>query len=131
MKYKIIKTSSLDSFQSLLTSISLKESCDLGPFLMSRSSISKTRVLLGGILPTKKQSVIRKSVIVKHGWWMDSSVFMVLPFPSFPYASVGGIVSFLRSPVHMFCRPLSQPFTASWIPRVNHTGFLSPSLRLR
>lgn len=62
---------------------------------------------------------------------MESGVFTALPFPSFPYASAGGIVSFLRSPVHMFCRPLSQPFTASWIPRVNHTGFLSPSLRLQ
>lgn len=56
---------------------------------------------------------------------------MALPFPSFPYASAGGTVSFLRSPVHILCRPLSQPFTASWIPRVNQTGFWSPSLRLQ
>ena len=54
----------------------------------------------------------------------------MLPFPSLPYPRDEGTVSFLRSPLHMSCRPLSQPLSASRIPRVNHTGFLSPSLRL-
>lgn len=53
-----------------------------------------------------------------------------VPFPSFPYASSGGMTSFLFSPEHMFCRPLSQPLIASLMPRVNQIGCLSPLARL-
>lgn len=50
----VFQTSSLDSFQSSSRSISLKESCDLGPFLISMSSMSKMSVLPGGILPERQ-----------------------------------------------------------------------------
>ena len=48
-------TSSLESFQSSLRSISRNDSWDLGPFWISMSSMSKMRVLLGGIFPVYKQ----------------------------------------------------------------------------
>lgn len=48
------QTSCLESFQSSSRSISLKDSCDLGPFRISMSSMSKIKVLLGGILPVIK-----------------------------------------------------------------------------
>lgn len=51
----LLHTSDLDSFQSSLRSISWNDSCDLGPFLISMSSISKIRVLSGGIFPEAKQ----------------------------------------------------------------------------
>lgn len=44
-------TSYLDSFQSSFRSISWKDSCDLGPFLISSTSMIKVSVLSGGILP--------------------------------------------------------------------------------
>lgn len=40
------------------------------------------------------------------------------------------MTSFLFSPEHMFCRPLSQPLIASLMPRVNQIGCLSPLTRL-
>lgn len=121
-------TSCLESFQSSLRSMSRKESCDLGPFLISINSMSKIKVLLGGILPVLKNINICKNML--QCIYLCLFLLHILPFPSLPYARDGGMVNFLRSPVHIFCRPLSQPLMASRIPRVNHTGFLSPSLRL-
>lgn len=48
-------TSCLESFQSSLRSISWKDSCDLGPFLISSNSMMKVSVLSGGILPDSRQ----------------------------------------------------------------------------
>lgn len=44
-------TSSLESFQSSLRSISWNDSWDLGPFRISRRSMLNISVLSGGILP--------------------------------------------------------------------------------
>lgn len=48
-------TSCLESFQSSFRSISWKDSCDLGPFLISSTSMTKVSVLSGGILPDNGQ----------------------------------------------------------------------------
>lgn len=48
-------TSLLDSFQSSFKSISWKDSCDLGPFLISSTSMMKVSVLSGGILPDREE----------------------------------------------------------------------------
>lgn len=48
-------TSLLDSFQSSFRSISWKDSCDLGPFLISSTSMMKVSVLSGGILPDREE----------------------------------------------------------------------------
>lgn len=48
------QTSDLESFQSSLRSISWKDSCDLGPFRISMISMSKIRVLSGGIFPENR-----------------------------------------------------------------------------
>lgn len=62
----VFQTSSLDSFQSSFTSISLKESCDLGPFLISMSSMSKMSVLLGGILPASRTDQVSETPLQRN-----------------------------------------------------------------
>lgn len=53
-------TSLLDSFQSSFRSISWKDSCDLGPFLISSTSMMKVSVLSGGILPDREEGRHKK-----------------------------------------------------------------------
>lgn len=53
-------TSFLDSFQSSFRSISWKDSCDLGPFLISSTSMMKVSVLSGGILPDHEEGRHKK-----------------------------------------------------------------------
>lgn len=53
-------TSFLDSFQSSFRSISWKDSCDLGPFLISSTSMMKVSVLSGGILPDHEEGHHKK-----------------------------------------------------------------------
>lgn len=53
-------TSFLESFQSSFRSISWKDSCDLGPFLISSTSMMKVSVLSGGILPDHEKGASQK-----------------------------------------------------------------------
>lgn len=61
LRYRLrVFTSCLESLQSSFRSISWKDSCDLGPFLISSTSMTKVSVLSGGILPDKRTTPQRE-----------------------------------------------------------------------
>lgn len=99
----------------------MKESCDLGPFLTSMSSISKIRVLLGGILPTNKPKVweVSCSKTWEDGVWcfygVTFSFFSIRQYwrnCQFPALSCAHVLQTLIPTLHRLLDPKSEPY---WI----------------
>lgn len=112
------QTSSLDSFQSSFTSISLKESCDLCPFLISMSSMSKMSVLLGGILPVGRTDQVSENPIAAER------------NTSWGFVASGHLLQVLSEwYLSLLChRPELEGWSASCVPLCTYPADLYPSL---
>lgn len=112
------QTSSLDSFQSSFTSISLKESCDLCPFLISMSSMSKMSVLLGGILPVGRTDQVSETPLQRNATRVEALLQVATSCrfyqnDTFPFFAIGQ--SWRDGQLPAFpCAHILQTFIPAW-----------------